>query len=159
MSTELCSWCRNVNPFKKKGESSAGVLSDVYPNFPRLLKSAESGCGFCGLLRFALQAKYSDEEVDEAERMWDKAIRDSWPTRGDGYQVSIWASRLADEGESMIHEPRSGPEFFSISICPYPPGQPRRVPGLNAQDYLWFRIYAEIGKSSELQDEGHAYKN
>ena len=158
-STELCSWCRTINPFRKKGEPSAEALSDVYPHFPRLLQSAESGCGFCGLLRFALQTKYSDEEVEKAERIWDKLIRDSWPTRGDGCQISIWASRLWDEKEDPIHEPRLGPKNFSISICPYPPRQPRRGPGLITQGDLWFRVYAGTGKSSILQDEGHAYKN
>ena len=147
-----CAHCKFISPHN--GENKWGRISipynrvDQYPSFPALEVSARKGCAFCGLLRHALQDKYSDEKIAEAESDFHPEIRAKWPTSGWNGLVTIDHAVFSTE-EDWTERDRSqatdqslgGVHTLSLGVWPYPP---RR--NVSSPESVWFAVYADSGK-------------
>lgn len=141
---------------KKGGVESASLMNasinTTYPNFLALEISAGKGCAFCGLLRHALQDKYSDEKIAEAEGDFHPSIRATWPISKWNGQVTFeravffteedWAERDASLGTDQSLD---NVYTFSLEIWPYPPRRSVTSPELNHSG-VWFAVYADTGE-------------
>ena len=151
-----CAHCRAIsshNVEMKRGKTMIPYnCLDKYPNFPALQFSAEKGCAFCGLLRHALQDKYSDEKKVEAENDFDPSIHTDWPESGWNGQVTVdgalfltedtWYER--DESQTS-DQSLHGVYALSLQVWPYPPRLKVTRPEFN-RNWIWFAVYANIGE-------------
>lgn len=152
-----CLRCRNIHP--RYGKIEFGRvdipynLIDYFPAFSSLKASADSGCALCGLLRQALQEKYSEEGIAEAEGEFREAYRTTWPGVASDHKVEIKDVQLCTEGDWVFgeREDLSQPEIDALTgvyrleftFGSYPP----RRPGVNYSNWLCFSIYADAGRS------------
>ena len=155
ISSASCAQCRVIST-RNEGDAPGKInmpynRTDQYPSFPGLEASAEKGCGFCGLIRHALQEKYSDEKIAEAESDFHPSIRDKWPLEWN-HQVTVGRAAFSTEGDwaerdtSQKADHSSGCVYaLSFQAWPYPPRC--RVPNPESnRTYIWFAIYASIGE-------------
>ena len=153
-SDAACAQCRRLHPYHRKTQSGSITVpynrSDQYPHFPLLEAQARKGCGFCGLLRHTLQAKYSDEKIAEAESDFHPTIRSQWPTGWDGH-VTVERPLFSTEkewpyrDESQMSDPSLGDIFrLSFQVWPYPPRRNDIRPQFNRVS-VWFAVYDDNG--------------
>ena len=151
----LCAHCRIISPHS--GEKKWGRITiaynrvDQHPDFPVLEAYAREGCGFCGLLRHALQDKYNDQNLAQAENQFSPSIRANWPSGWDG-RVTIdravfsteedWPERdrsqTSDQSLGNVHT-------LSLRFWPYPPRRSDCIPESNS-DWVWFAVYNNHSK-------------
>ena len=154
-----CDYCKAIglsiaktNPDQRRFDYQR---TDSYPDFPAITLSASNGCAFCGLLRHALQSKYSSEEIARIESHYSEEIRKSWPTSWDK-QVKLSSYDFETEGDSTIrtaaqekhlqldeHTQRGATKLF-LRFGPFPP----RIN--QSSSSLYFNIYADPGNQSSL---------
>ncbi len=150
-----CAHCRAISPHN--GNNNNGRIRipydrvDQYTNFPALKASAGKRCAFCGLLRHALQDKYSDEKIAEAESDFDPSVRAKWSVSGWNGQVTVDRAVFRTEEDWDYSDRSQAPDqslgavyTLSLDVSPYPPR--RGVDG--SGDLLWFAVYAETGEWS-----------
>ena len=151
-----CLHCKAINP--NAGVNQHGRISisyervDRYPSFPALMASSREGCGFCGLLRHALQDKYSDNNIAKAESDFHSSIRANWPTSGWDDLVTVdgavflteedWPERDMDQ---VSGQPLGGIHTLLLNCWPYPPRRSDCKPEFNGS-HLVFAVYNEFGK-------------
>ena len=156
LSDAPCIHCKVISPHH--GKNSSGHISipynrvDQYPNFPALEVSAGTGCAFCRLLKYALQDKYSDRKIAEAEADFDPSIRAQWPKAGWNGQVTVDGARFFSEEDwnerdesQELGQSLGGVWALSFRVWPYPPRRNFTDPGFN-HDSVWFAPYADSGK-------------
>ena len=126
-----CAHCKALSPYHRKRTYGGYIIpynrTDEYPDFLALEAIERRGCHFCGLLRHALQDKYSDKKIAEAESDFHPSIRAKWPlgwngqvTVGDGGFLTEedWASR--DTSQTLD---QSLGDIYALSfvLWPHPP--------------------------------------
>ena len=151
-----CLHCKAINP--NGGEKQFGRIAipykrvDQYPSFPMLLTSFRKGCGFCGLLRHALQDQYSDEKTSNAESDFAASIRANWHTSEWDRQVTVdsaafyteegWPERDVDQ----VSDPTLGGVYvLSFKFWPYPPRRNDIEPEHSCSS-IFFQVYNGFGK-------------
>lgn len=88
LSDELCVHCKILNPHG--GENIGRKITvaydrvDQYPDFLVLEAYAREGCALRGLLGCALQNKYSDQDIAQAENQFSSSIRAKGPLGWNG---------------------------------------------------------------------------
>lgn len=136
-----CAHCKDISPHN--GENKWGRISipykrvDQYPDFSALEVSAGKGCAFCGLLRHALQDKYSDEKIAEAEGDFHPSTRSTWPISGWNGQVTVDRAVFFTEEDWVERDASLGTDSLSAmcALCPLKSGrtlQDAVLPALNS---------------------------
>ena len=155
-SDASCAHCRALSsPYKGKKISGEYRIehnrADKYPDFPALEASARSGCHFCGLLRHALQDKYSDKQIAEAESYFHPSIRAKWSLEWSG-QVTVGTGRFSTEEGSSNHDTSQTPDqspddiyALSFDVWPHPPRRTDCSAELN-KSFIGFLVYADNSK-------------
>ena len=150
----LCAQCRVISPHS--GENQWGRITiaynrvDQYPEFPVLESFAKEGCAFCGLLRHALQDKYSNDNIAQAENDFSPSIRANWSSGWNGRVTvdrAIFSTEedWAERDQSQAPDPSLGSvHTLSLRVWPYPPRRSDCIP--ESSDLVWFAVYAHDGE-------------
>ena len=152
-SDALCGHCKAISPYKGRRTSYdiryriSYNRTDEYPDFPALEASARRGCRLCGLLRHALQDKFSDKKIAETESNYHPSIRAEWPLESN-HQVTLGYGQFYLGEGSPEHDTSQTPDqspndihTLSFEVWPYPPRQTVRT-----RSTLWFSVYADNSK-------------
>ena len=147
-----CAHCKAISPHNGKrtygGYNIPYERVDQYPNFPALETNARRGCRFCGLLRHALQDKYSDKKIAEAERDFHPSIRAKWPLEWNA-QVTVGHGGFSTEDDWAERDTTQNPDQslhdiydLALKVWPYPPRRNDCSAEANFS-WLWFPVYAD----------------
>ena len=164
-----CAHCKGISPHQGKKTYGSYIIThnrtDEYPDFPALKASARTGCRFCGLLRHALQDKYSDKNMAEAENHFDPSIRAKWPRQWNG-KVTVGDGRFSTEEGSPEHDETQTPEqspddiyALAFDVWPYPPRRNDCSAEVN-RSFIYFSVYADNGEwqISVMSVSAHAFR-
>lgn len=150
-----CPHCKAISPHNGERTHDSYRISynrtDEYPGFLTLKASARRGCRFCGLLRHALQDKYSDKKIAEAESDFHPSTRAKWPLEWSG-QVTVGGGRFRTE-EGWPYRDRSQTldqslgDFYVLQLVvwPHPPRRNDCSAESNCSS-IWFSVYADEGE-------------